>query len=98
MAQKPKTQYVCAECGATSPKWAGQCGECGAWNSLTEQAAPTTQTRRGGHYAGAEGARRLGDVKLEKTPRQATGLDELDRVLGGGLVPGSVILLGGDPG
>ncbi|MGD9708483.1 MAG: DNA repair protein RadA [Halothiobacillaceae bacterium] len=98
MAQKPKTQYVCAECGATSPKWAGQCGECGAWNSLTEQAAPTAQTRRGGQYAGAEGARRLGEVKLAETPRQATGLDELDRVLGGGLVPGSVILLGGDPG
>ncbi|MEF3192793.1 MAG: DNA repair protein RadA [Halothiobacillaceae bacterium] len=98
MAQKPKTQYVCAECGATSPKWAGQCSECGAWNSLTEQAVPTAQTRRGGHYAGAEGARRLGEVKLEKTPRQATGLEELDRVLGGGLVPGSVILLGGDPG
>jgi DNA repair protein RadA/Sms len=98
MAQKPKTQYVCAECGATSPKWAGQCGECGAWNSLTEQAAPGAATRRGGQYAGAGGARRLGEVKLAETPRQATGLDELDRVLGGGLVPGSVILLGGDPG
>ncbi|MEW6729093.1 MAG: DNA repair protein RadA [Pseudomonadota bacterium] len=98
MAQKPKTQYVCSECGATSPKWAGQCGECGAWNSLTEQALPVAALRRGGQYAGAEGARRLGEVKLEKTPRQATGLDELDRVLGGGLVPGSVILLGGDPG
>jgi len=101
MAQKPKTQYVCAECGAISPKWAGQCGECGAWNSLTEQAAPTaaaTGKRAVMQYAGAQEARRLGEVKLAETPRQATGLDELDRVLGGGLVPGSVILLGGDPG
>lgn len=98
MAQKPKTQYVCAACGAISPKWAGQCSECGAWNSLSEQVQPVAPIRRGGQYAGAEGARRLGEVKLEKTPRQATGLDELDRVLGGGLVPGSVILLGGDPG
>ncbi|MFZ5467257.1 MAG: DNA repair protein RadA [Pseudomonadota bacterium] len=98
MAQKPRTQYVCSECGATSPKWAGQCGECGAWNSLAEQAAPVAPTRRGGQYAGVQEARRLGEVKLAETPRQATGLDELDRVLGGGLVPGSVILLGGDPG
>ncbi|MEW6765073.1 MAG: DNA repair protein RadA [Pseudomonadota bacterium] len=101
MAQKPKTQYVCAECGAASPKWAGQCGECGAWNSLTEQAAPTasaTGKRAVMQYAGEQGARKLGEVRLAETPRQATGLDELDRVLGGGLVPGSVILLGGDPG
>jgi len=101
VAQKPRTQYVCAECGATSPKWAGQCGECGAWNSLSEQAAPTAigaAKRAVMQYAGAQEARRLGEVKLAETPRQATGLDELDRVLGGGLVPGSVILLGGDPG
>ncbi|MDM7321840.1 MAG: DNA repair protein RadA [Gammaproteobacteria bacterium] len=98
MAQRSKTQYVCAACGATTPKWAGQCGECGAWNSLTEQTRPVAALRRGGQYAGAEGTRRLGEVKLEKTLRQATGLDEFDRVLGGGLVPGSVILLGGDPG
>ena len=101
MALKPKTQYVCAECGATSPKWAGQCSECGAWNSLTEQAAPAASgpaKRAGMQYAGAQEARRLGEVRLTETPRQATGLDELDRVLGGGLVPGSVILLGGDPG
>ena len=101
MALKPKTQYICAECGATSPKWAGQCGECGAWNSLTEQAAPSaaaSSKRAVMQYAGAQEAKRLGDVTLSDTPRQTTGMDELDRVLGGGLVPGSVILLGGDPG
>ncbi len=99
MAQRPKAQYVCSACGAPSPKWAGQCAECGAWNSLVEQAAPLQPAgRRGGQYAGEQAARRLGDVRLAETPRQATGLDELDRVLGGGLVPGSVILLGGDPG
>ena len=101
MALKPKTQYICAECGATNPKWAGQCGECGAWNSLTEQAAPSaaaSSKRAVMQYAGAQEAKRLGDVTLSDTPRQTTGMDELDRVLGGGLVPGSVILLGGDPG
>ncbi len=101
MALKPKTQYICAECGATSPKWAGQCGECGAWNSLSEQIAPSaaaSSKRAVMQYAGAQEAKRLGDVSLSDTPRQTTGMDELDRVLGGGLVPGSVILLGGDPG
>ncbi len=101
MAVKAKTHYVCAECGAQFAKWAGQCSECGAWNSLSEQLAPSALD--GGkraimHYAGAQEARRLGDVQLADTPRLPSGMDELDRVLGGGLVPGSVILLGGDPG
>lgn len=98
---KAKTVYVCSQCGGQFPKWAGQCGDCGAWNSLTEQtesAAPKS-TRFSG-YAGAQAPKvtRLGDVKAHAESRQPIGMPELDRVLGGGLVPGSVTLLGGDPG
>ncbi|AHE97356.1 DNA repair protein RadA [Thioalkalivibrio paradoxus] len=97
---KPKLQYVCRECGGTSPKWSGQCGDCGAWNSLEELAAnAAVQGPRGGGYAGEAGRiTRLGEVETRELPRIATGLSELDRSLGGGLVPGSVVLIGGDPG
>ncbi|WP_019563611.1 DNA repair protein RadA [Thioalkalivibrio sp. AKL10] len=95
---KSKTQYVCQSCGAISPKWAGQCGDCGAWNTL-EEAAPTASAGPRGGYAGAvAGITRLGEVELAEVPRTSTGLSELDRALGGGLVHGSVVLLGGDPG
>ncbi|WP_024325949.1 DNA repair protein RadA [Thioalkalivibrio sp. AKL19] len=95
---KSKTQYVCQSCGAISPKWAGQCGDCGAWNTL-EEAAPAASTGPRGGYAGeAAGITRLGEVELAEVPRTGTGLSELDRTLGGGLVHGSVVLLGGDPG
>ncbi len=98
-----RTEYVCTECGANSPKWAGQCTECKAWNTLTEfreaKAGGVTRVRRVG-YAGADtaGVQKLTDIELSESPRQLTQLSELDRVLGGGLVPGSVILIGGDPG
>ena len=95
-----KALFVCEQCGAQHPKWAGQCGDCGAWNALVETtpaAAPKGRGRVG--YAGEPAqVRRLADVAPEQTPRVTTGLAELDRVLGGGLVPGSVILIGGDPG
>ncbi|MBS0001698.1 MAG: DNA repair protein RadA [Thioalkalivibrio sp.] len=97
---RARPQYVCRECGATSAKWAGQCGDCGAWNSLEEfQASTAGQGPRGGGYAG-EAARvtRLGDVPVAETPRVSTRISELDRSLGGGLVRGSVVLIGGDPG
>ncbi len=97
---RAKTQYVCRECGAVSSKWAGQCGDCGAWNSLEElQASVTAQGPRGGGYAG-EAARitRLKDVPVAAIPRVSTRISELDRSLGGGLVTGSVVLIGGDPG
>ncbi len=98
-----KTVYVCSACGARQPKWAGQCPDCLAWNSLQEaidEPAPIRQGRFGG-FAGEAGAaevQRLGAVEASAEPKQATGIGELDRVLGGGLVRGSVVLIGGDPG
>ena len=96
---EPKTVYTCNECGASSPKWAGQCPSCNAWNSLTETLIekPGARGRRG--VAGAPAAAQsLGSIVPERIMRLGTGLAELDRVLGGGLVPGSVVLIGGDPG
>jgi DNA repair protein RadA/Sms len=92
--------YVCRNCGAAQPKWAGQCGECGAWNSLEETtAAAVARPRARGSLAVPAGAvQRLDQVAGENTARVQTGLAELDRVLGGGIVAGAVILIGGDPG
>lgn len=101
MISKSKSAYVCSECGSMSPKWMGQCHDCSAWNSFTEIAMKSekTPTRFSG-YAGESQAliTPLSQVLLEATPRLSTGLDELDRVLGGGLVSGMVVLIGGDPG
>ena len=100
---KKKTAYVCTDCGADFPKWQGQCPACGAWNTLQEfvHDPVTPQTRSAGR-AGFSGqladVQSLDDIVLEETPRISTGLGELDRVLGGGLVPGSAILIGGNPG
>ena len=100
-----RTVYVCDACGAVSPKWAGQCGECGAWNSLQETVAapPAATAARGGRLAGYAGAsetrvQNLAEVGTDEAARLATGIQELDRVLGGGLTVGSVVLIGGDPG
>jgi DNA repair protein RadA/Sms len=101
---KPKTSYSCRECGASFPKWSGQCPDCSAWNSLEETAAvaPVKAGPKGrGNWTGTASAEvvRLSEVRAEDTARRlSSGLSELDRVLGGGLVPGSVVLLGGDPG
>ncbi|MDE1984056.1 MAG: DNA repair protein RadA [Gammaproteobacteria bacterium] len=96
---KIRTLYVCDACGARSPKWAGQCPDCGAWNTLVESRAPEKPARgrlpRTDHQAQI---RPLPEVHGENTPRISTELAELDRVLGGGLVAGSVTLIGGDPG
>ena len=101
---KVKQQFVCGECGAVAPKWSGQCSDCGAWNSLTEavglsQSDPSTDRRRAG-YSGTttSSVMPLSDIRPEDVLRVTTQIDELDRVLGGGLVPGAVILIGGDPG
>jgi DNA repair protein RadA/Sms len=97
---KPKLQYQCSECGSLQSKWSGQCGGCGAWNSLTES-VPVKQASsnpRFSGYAGHTGIQQMTDIDLKEEPRTVTGIGELDRVLGGGLVHGSVILIGGDPG
>lgn len=100
--QKTKTVYRCQDCGAQFPKWAGQCGDCGAWNGLVEEQAFKNNAKpsRFSGYAAASQTQitPLTDVKFTAEERFPTGLGELDHVLGGGLVPGSVILIGGDPG
>ena len=93
---KARTIFICQTCGASAPKWAGQCADCGEWNTLVEGVAEKPQRAVQGGAAGA--VRRLTEVRAEDAPRLATGTEEMDRVLGGGLVPGSVILIGGDPG
>ncbi len=100
MAGKAKSIFSCSECGAQFPKWSGQCAACGSWNTLVETIAPPPGAGGLPHPRhGPVAARALGAVELE-TPslRLGTGMGELDRVLGGGLVVGSVVLLGGDPG
>ena len=98
---KIKTQYSCKSCGASHPKWNGQCSDCGEWNTLEEVVAASSKPKnpRFTGYAGnATKVQSLKDVSLKKDPRTSTDMPELDRVLGGGLVKGSVVLIGGDPG
>ena len=97
---KAKIQYNCTACGASHSKWAGQCGDCGEWNTMSETiAAITTNNRQGfaGKKANAS-IQALEDIQMQEEMRTATKISELDRVLGGGLVHGSVTLIGGDPG
>ena len=96
---KARTVFVCSDCGASAPKWQGQCADCGAWNTLSEARVGGPGRDRAVGYAGTESqAKRLGEVGEEAEDRAPTGMTELDRVLGGGLVRGSVNLIGGDPG
>jgi DNA repair protein RadA/Sms len=99
---KTKSVYSCAECGAQFPKWAGQCGDCGAWNSLVEEVQADSAGKRGARFAGYSGdvpaVRALSAIASTPEVRTSTQLDEFDRVLGGGVVRGSVVLIGGDPG
>lgn len=105
MAKAPKRAFVCNECGADYPRWQGQCSACQAWNTITEvrlAASPTVaRNERLSGYAGNAGVakvQKLADISLEELPRFSTGFKEFDRVLGGGVVPGSAILIGGNPG
>ncbi|MDP9251007.1 MAG: AAA family ATPase, partial [Chloroflexota bacterium] len=100
-----RSLYVCQQCGAASPKWAGQCPSCEAWNTLVETVvtrSPPSAAGRARSRAAAENGgaavSAIGDVSSAEAARLASGIGELDRVLGGGLVPGSIVLFGGDPG
>jgi len=100
MAKPGKTVFVCQECGAQSPKWLGRCADCGAWNSLVEERPEAASAAAGHRYglAAGAGARLYSDIQIEQHRRLSTGIGEFDRVLGGGVVPGSLVLLGGEPG
>ncbi len=104
MATRTRTVYRCTECGADHPKWAGRCDACGEWNTLAEEvavaatkgaAALRSASRPAG---GAPAVQRLRDVRSARTARLSSGISELDFVLGGGIVPGSMVLVGGEPG
>jgi DNA repair protein RadA/Sms len=101
---KVKTLYVCSDCGSQSSQWAGQCNQCGAWNSFQEETPTTNNTKesskglRFASFAGKQKVVTLADIRPEDTRRFSSMIAELDRVLGGGIVNGSVVLIGGDPG
>ncbi|WP_163835438.1 DNA repair protein RadA [Spartinivicinus ruber] len=104
MAKKAKTAFVCTECGSESSKWQGQCPDCKAWNTFTEiklGASPASRSASA-NFSGFAGSRTditlLKDVDVSEAPRFSSGISELDRVLGGGFVPGSAVLIGGHPG
>lgn len=101
-AKTARTVFVCQSCGNQVPKWAGRCADCGAWNSLVEEAVrpfgASGDVSRYGLSAESNEARLYADVDMVATPRLVSGFSEFDRVLGGGIVPGSVVLLGGEPG
>ena len=100
----PKVVFVCQECGAQAPKWAGRCNDCGAWNSLVEERVsqePAGAAAAGHRYSqlgASRSARLYAEVDTADAVRLSSGIDEFDRVLGGGIVPGSLVLLGGEPG
>jgi DNA repair protein RadA/Sms len=98
----PKTLFVCQECGSQAPKWMGRCADCGAWNSLVEERvaepAPAATASRYASAGLAATATLYEDVDIAPAARLSTGIGEFDRVLGGGVVPGSLVLLGGEPG
>ena len=103
---KTKTAFVCNECGSEYSKWQGQCSDCGAWNSIVEfrlgaatrGGARSPSVAKAGYSGALAEAKVLQDIDLDEVPRFTTGMREFDRVLGGGLVPGSAILVGGNPG
>src|SRR5438477_5210285 len=104
---KTRTQFLCNACGSVHPKWMGKCPDCGTWDSLEEYKAPTPDARAAaraplagqtGDLAHAAEALSLAEIDEADTPRRASGIGEFDRILGGGIVPGSAVLIGGEPG
>jgi len=102
MSKRPSIVFVCQDCGSQSSKWLGRCADCGAWNSFVEERAQENGPAAAGthRYAlGAPAAARLySDIEITHHARLSTGINEFDRVLGGGVVPGSLVLIGGEPG
>ncbi len=98
----PHSAFVCQSCGSHSPKWVGRCADCGTWNSLVEEKIQplknTSEFERYGLASGSNEASLYSEVDMVTTARLSSGIDEFDRVLGGGIVPGSVVLIGGEPG
>jgi DNA repair protein RadA/Sms len=98
----PKTVFVCQECGSQSPKWLGRCADCGSWNSFVEERVQAQEEAAvSSRYAGvgrSASARLYSEIEIADRARLSTGIGEFDRVLGGGVVPGSLVLLGGEPG
>jgi DNA repair protein RadA/Sms len=95
-AKPPKASFRCEECGATATRWVGRCPECQAWGTLTEVGAPSARAVAAGPVSVA--ARPISEIDAVSAQARPTGVDELDRVLGGGIVPGAVVLLAGEPG
>src|SRR6476469_5532210 len=104
---KQKTQFLCGNCGSVHPKWMGKCPDCGTWDSLQEFKEPTPDARTAvatrasshtGDLATAAEAVGLAEIDEADSPRTPTGIGEFDRILGGGIVPGSAVLVGGEPG
>ena len=95
MAAKAKTVYVCTQCGAQFPRWAGKCANCGEWNTIEEEVRTVSKTVTATPRAQVS---RLDDIDTQEQTRYRTNIKELDRVLGGGIVPGALMLIGGDPG
>lgn len=103
MAKSPKRAYVCNDCGAEFSRWQGQCSGCKAWNTISEVRLVSVQNNKGDRFSGYAGETKakiqtLAQISLQEVPRFGSGFNELDRVLGGGIVPGSAILIGGQPG
>jgi DNA repair protein RadA/Sms len=95
---KERSIYTCSECGGTSPKWLGKCPSCSAWNTLVESVAEAPARNRYQSIVKSQPVATLSEIEASEVDRQPTGIDELDRVLGGGIVAGGVVLIGGDPG
>ena len=99
---KAKTAYICSECGYKSPKWMGKCPGCNQWNTmqetLLEEKTSTVKTAEKAHRAASVLPKKITEIQTGYEKRYETGLSELDRVLGGGMVQGSLVLVGGDPG
>jgi DNA repair protein RadA/Sms len=105
---KARSQFLCNNCGSVHPKWLGKCPDCGTWDALEPYTAPTPDARRPvgssvargetGDWASGSEAVAINDVDADESPRTPTGINEFDRILGGGVVPGSAVLVGGEPG